>query len=30
MGLQVGSMLRVTDTGVESFHKYPMKFIQVP
>lgn len=29
MGLQVGSMLLVTDTGVESFHTYPMKFIQV-
>jgi len=29
MGLQVGSMLRVTDTGLESFHTYPMKFIQV-
>lgn len=30
MGLQVGSMLRVTDRGVESFHRYPMKFMQVP
>ena len=30
MGLQVGSMLVVMDSGVESLHKYPMKFIQVP
>lgn len=30
MGLQVGSMLLVTDKGAESLHTYPMKFIQVP
>ena len=30
MGLQVGSMLLVTDGGAESLHGYPMKFIQVP
>ena len=30
MGLQVGSMLLVTETGAESLHGYPMKFIQVP
>lgn len=30
MGLQVGSMLLVTDRGAESLHGYPMKFIQVP
>ena len=30
MGLQVGSMLLVTEAGAESLHRYPMKFIQVP
>jgi len=28
MGVQVGHMLRVTKTGVESLHRYPMRFIQ--
>ncbi|MGZ3582355.1 MAG: M24 family metallopeptidase [Ktedonobacterales bacterium] len=28
MGLQVGELVRVTRTGVESLHRYPMKFIQ--
>ncbi len=29
MGLQVGSMLLVTERGAESLHRYPMKFIEV-
>lgn len=28
MGVQVGDLLRVTKTGVESFHRYPMRFIE--
>lgn len=28
MGVQVGEMLRVTSSGVESLHRYPMRFIQ--
>jgi len=28
MGLQVGELVRVTPTGVESLHTYPMRFIQ--
>ncbi len=28
MGLQVGELVRVTATGVESLHTYPMRFIQ--
>ncbi len=28
MGVQVGEMLRVTPEGVESFHRYPMRFVQ--
>lgn len=28
MGLQVGELVRVTRTGVESLHRYPMKFIR--
>ena len=28
MGVQVGEMVRVKQDGVESLHKYPMKFIQ--
>jgi Xaa-Pro dipeptidase len=28
MGVQVGEMVRVTSTGVESLHHYPMRFIQ--
>jgi Xaa-Pro dipeptidase len=28
MGVQVGELLRVTKDGVESFHRYPMRFIQ--
>lgn len=27
-GLQVGELVRVTPTGVESLHRYPMRFIQ--
>ncbi len=30
MGLQVGSMLLVTERGAESLHTFPMKFLQVP
>jgi hypothetical protein len=28
MGVQVGELLRVTSNGVESLHRYPMRFIQ--
>ncbi len=28
MGLQVGELVRVTRTGVESLHRYPMRFIR--
>lgn len=28
MGVQVGELVRVTRTGVESLHRYPMRFIQ--
>jgi Xaa-Pro aminopeptidase len=28
MGVQVGELVRVTATGVESLHRYPMRFIQ--
>jgi len=28
MGVQVGELLRVTKNGVESLHRYPMRFIQ--
>ena len=28
MGLQVGELVRVTPTGVESLHRYPLRFIQ--
>ncbi|MEO6889044.1 MAG: Xaa-Pro peptidase family protein [Ktedonobacteraceae bacterium] len=28
MGVQVGELLRVTDSGVESLHRYPLRFIQ--
>ncbi len=28
MGLQVGELMRVTTSGVESLHQYPMRFIQ--
>ncbi len=28
MGVQVGELVRVTDTGVESLHRYPMRFIR--
>jgi hypothetical protein len=28
MGVQVGELLRVTRAGVESLHRYPMRFIQ--
>ena len=28
MGVQVGQLVRVTATGVESLHRYPMRFIQ--
>jgi Xaa-Pro aminopeptidase len=28
MGVQVGELLRVTKSGVESLHRYPMRFIQ--
>ncbi len=28
MGLQVGELVRVTHNGVESLHRYPMRFIQ--
>jgi Xaa-Pro aminopeptidase len=28
MGVQVGELLRVTSTGVQSLHSYPMRFIQ--
>lgn len=28
MGVQVGEMMRVTPTGVESLHRYPMRFIR--
>ncbi len=28
MGLQVGELMRVTRTGVESLHRYPMEFIR--
>jgi Xaa-Pro aminopeptidase len=28
MGLQVGELVRVTQTGVESLHRYPMRFIR--
>ena len=28
-GIQVGSMLLVTERGAESLHSYPMKFIEV-
>ncbi len=28
MGVQVGEMLRVTQTGVEALHRYPMRFVQ--
>lgn len=28
MGLQVGELMRVTQTGVESLHRYPMRFIR--
>lgn len=27
MGVQVGQMVRVTETGVESLHRYPMRFV---
>ena len=28
MGVQVGELLCVTSNGVESLHRYPMRFIQ--
>src|SRR5438270_3677355 len=28
MGVQVGELVRVTHTGVESLHRYPMRFVQ--
>jgi Xaa-Pro aminopeptidase len=28
MGVQVGEMVRVRQGGVESFHHYPMRFVQ--
>ena len=28
MGVQVGELVRVTDSGVESLHRYPMRFIR--
>lgn len=28
MGVQVGELVRVTRTGVESLHRYPMHFVQ--
>lgn len=28
MGVQVGELVRVTDSGVESLHRYPMRFVQ--
>jgi Xaa-Pro dipeptidase len=28
MGVQVGELVRVTKRGVESLHRYPMRFIQ--
>jgi Xaa-Pro aminopeptidase len=28
MGVQVGELVRVTRTGVESLHRYPMRFVQ--
>jgi Xaa-Pro aminopeptidase len=28
MGVQVGELVRVTATGVESLHRYPMRFTQ--
>ncbi len=28
MGLQVGELVRVTQTGVESLHRYPMRFVR--
>lgn len=28
MGVQVGELVRVTRTGVESLHRYPLRFIQ--
>ena len=28
MGIQVGEMVRVRPNGVESFHRYPMRFVQ--
>ena len=28
MGIQVGEMVRVTSAGVESLHRYPMRFVQ--
>lgn len=30
MGLQVGELVHVTRTGIESLHSYPMRFIQCP
>src|SRR5712692_188822 len=30
MGVQVGELVRVTRSGVESLHRYPMRFIQSP
>jgi len=28
MGVQVGELVRVTRTGVESLHRYPMRFVE--
>ena len=28
MGVQVGQLVRITGNGVESLHKYPMRFIR--
>lgn len=28
MGVQIGELLRVTNTGIQSLHSYPMRFIQ--
>jgi len=28
MGVQVGELVRVTRDGVESLHRYPMRFIE--